>query len=313
MNHFASIIIRSKDRLPELKNLVHLCLEQVYPSFEIIVVDSTDTLSDDEFHRQFACEDSRVRVLRTPPRGCAAAANEGVRAARGVVAVFVDDDDLPLGNDWLAKHLRNYDDPSCLGVQGAMQYSDAPIPWRHDKYAKDHLLSLGFWKNPRWYYPVPVRKVGIAFLMGGNASIRKEAFERGGGWSDFLPYHNECSLFIRLAKKMKPTEYLVYEPEIQMRIRLDIPGGVGLRIDRDLQRMVDTLAKHYTWVVAAAHPMRVYGLLPLFIRFFLAEVSWCCKNLVKERGGTTQQQREAYRFGLIQGTKALLYLARRRG
>jgi glycosyltransferase involved in cell wall biosynthesis len=313
MNLFASIIIRSKDRLPELQKLIRLCLAQEYPNFEIVVVDSTDTLNDAEFNEQLGIHDARVLILRTPPRGCAAAANEGVRAARGEVVVFVDDDDLPIGNDWLAKHMRNYQDPACLGVQGAMQYSDEPIPWRHDKYAKEKLLSFGFWKNPLWYYPVPTRKVGIEFLMGGNASLRKEAFERGEGWSDFLPYHNECSLFIRLAKKMKPHEYLVYEPEVQMRIRLDVPGGVGQRIDRDLQRMVETLAKHYLWVVAPAHPLRIYGLFPLFMRFFLSEVAWCCKNLVKERSGSIQQQNEAFRFGLLQGTKSLFRFLGSRG
>jgi glycosyltransferase involved in cell wall biosynthesis len=305
MSLSASVIIRSKDRINELRSLVQLVLAQRYDNFEIVVVDSTDSLKDEEFFAQFNITDSRVRVLRTPPRGCAAAANEGVKAARGEVVVFVDDDDLPIGDDWIAKHMRNYLDPACLGVQGAMQYSDAPIPWRYDKYARRNLLSFGFWKNPRWYYPVPTRSTEIKFLMGGNASLRREAFFRGEGWSEFLPYHNECSLFIRLAKKMRPEEYLAYDPEITMRIRLDVPGGVGQRIDRDLQRMVDTLAKHYLWVVAPNHPWRMYGLLPVFARFFLAEVAWCCKNLLKERSGTPQQQRDAYWFGLKQGAKAL--------
>ena len=36
-------------------------------------------------------------VVQTPPRGCAAAANVGMRNARGEVVASVDDDDVPVG------------------------------------------------------------------------------------------------------------------------------------------------------------------------------------------------------------------------
>src|SRR5262245_12615599 len=145
----ASIIIRSKDRVGELRELLRTCLSQRYPRFEIVVVDSTEGLSDEDLKRALDLKDPRVTLIRTPPRGCAAAANEGVRASRGEILAFVDDDDVPLGEEWLSTHLRNYLDPACLGVQGGMIYSGTESDWALSAPpgAERWMLSFGFWKN----------------------------------------------------------------------------------------------------------------------------------------------------------------------
>lgn len=287
----ASIIIRSKDRIDHLRELVKICLGQSYPSFEVMIVDSTEGLTSDELGRQLRLDDRRVTIVRMPPRGCAAAANEGVRRARGEVLAFVDDDDIPVGPTWLATHLRNYDDANCLGVAGGMIFEGTTAPWLLSATpgATRRLLSFGFFKNARWYSPVPTRKVGIEFLMGGNASLRRSTYERGGGWDEFLPSHNECSLFLRLAKTMSPSEYLVYDPDARMRIRRNIPGGVNQRVDQDLRKYVDTLARYYLWVVAKSHPLRIYGLFPLFaLHFVLSTVSSSRRFLMQQNVGKAE-------------------------
>jgi glycosyltransferase involved in cell wall biosynthesis len=267
---FVTVVIRSYNRLDELRALVHLLLEQRYTRFEVLVVDSTRDATVDAVRTALATDDPRVRVVHTPPRGCAAAANEAARHARGDVLAFVDDDDLPEGRDWLATHARNYRDPDCLGVNGFMIYDAehragrALVPglrrWR--------MLSHGFFKQPRCYAYDDRRKVGIAYLMGGNASIRRSAVERGGGWDEYLRYHNEHSLFLRLRKRMRPDEYLVYDPDARMRIRKDVPGGLNYRVDGEVRDRVDTLAKYFLWVVGREYPLRIYGLLPVFAPVF---------------------------------------------
>jgi glycosyltransferase involved in cell wall biosynthesis len=246
-----TVVVRSFNRLDELRSLVHLLLEQSYPHLEVLVVDSSRGESAASVRAALATADPRVRVVRTPARGCAAAANEAVRHARGEVLAFVDDDDVPVGRDWVADHARNYDDPRCLGVNGFMEYDPehragpAIVPalrrWR--------MLSHGFFKQPRCYAYDDRRKVGIDYLMGGNASIRRSAVDRGGGWDEFLRYHNEHSLFLRLKKRMRRGEYLVYDPTPRMRIRKDVPGGLNYRVDGEVRERVDTLAKYFVQVV----------------------------------------------------------------
>lgn len=268
---FVTVIIRSFNRIDELRSLVHRVLAQRGVHFEVLVIDSSKGMSARDVHAALATSDARVRVVHTPARGCPAAANEGVRRARGEIVAFIDDDDLPLGDDWLAAHIKNYRDPLCLGVNGFMVYDPehrAPDPW-FPRVRQWRMLSHGLFKQPRCYAYMPDRKVGIDYLMGGNASIRKSAVERAGGWDEGLSYHNEHSLFLRLAKRMNAGEYLVYDPEARMEIRKDVPGGLDYRFSAEVRSRVDELSRYFVWVVGRENPERIYGLFPLFVPSFV--------------------------------------------
>jgi glycosyltransferase involved in cell wall biosynthesis len=268
---FVTVIIRSFNRIAELRSLVHKVLAQKDVHFEVLVIDSSKGMSAKDVYEALATSDPRVRVIHTPARGCPAAANEGVRRARGEIVAFIDDDDLPVGDEWLAAHIKNYRDPNCLGVNGFMVYAPehrAPEPW-FPKLRHWRMLSHGLFKQPRCYAYMPERKVGIDYLMGGNASIRKSAVERGGGWDEGLSYHNEHSLFLRLAKRMRPGEYLVYDPEARMEIRKDVPGGLNYRFSAEVRSRVDELSRYFVWIVGRECPERIYGLFPLFVPSFV--------------------------------------------
>src|SRR5262245_36251503 len=114
-----SVVIRSHNRLAALAELLAALLAQDHDSFELVVVDqSTDRPPADLARVEALAADPRVRVLRFPPLGGPGARNTGVRNARGNLFVFIDDDDLPHGNDWLRRHEANFSDPRCLGVTG---------------------------------------------------------------------------------------------------------------------------------------------------------------------------------------------------
>jgi glycosyltransferase involved in cell wall biosynthesis len=268
---FVTVVLRSFHRIAELRSLVHRVLAQKGVHFEVLIIDSSKGMSARDVHAALATSDPRVRVVHTPPRGCPAAANEGVRRARGEIIAFIDDDDIPVGDHWLAAHVKNYRDPNCLGVNGYMVYPPehrAPDPWlprlRHWR-----MLSHGIFKQPRCYAYMTERKVGIDYLMGGNSSIRKSAVLRGGGWDEGLSYHNEHSLFLRLAQRMKRGEYLLYDPEAKMEIRKDVPGGLDYRFSAEVRARVDDLSKYFVWVVGRECPERIYGLFPLFVPSFV--------------------------------------------
>src|SRR5262249_54653453 len=140
----------------------------------------------------------------------------------------------------------------------------AIFPW----IRRRRMLSHGFFKQPRCYAYDPRSKRGIDYLMGGNASIRRSAVQRAGGWDEHLRYHNEHSLFLRLRKLMRPGEYLLYEPRARMQMRKDVPGGMNHRVDGEVRGRVDDLAKYFLWVVGREHPLRIYGLLPGFVSSF---------------------------------------------
>ncbi len=291
---FMTVVIRSYNRLPELAKLLRVVLAQRGVDFEVVIVDSTRDVSDDGVFEVLGTRDPRVRLVRSPPRGCAAAANEGVRAARGEVVAFVDDDDLPVGDDWLLAHARNYRDPACLGVNGRLDYTgggEERVPrvkasWLRDRW----MLSYGPFKKPRVFHGSPNRKVGIEWLSGGNSSLRRSAWERGGAWDEYLGYHNEHSLFLRLARRKRADEHLVYDPEARMIIRRDVPGGLDHRTHIDSRERIDTLAKYYFWLVAREHPLRIYGALPVFLPYFVLDAGIHAAELAEHtRASLTRQ------------------------
>jgi glycosyltransferase involved in cell wall biosynthesis len=269
---FVSVIIRSKDRYPYLMELLDRVLSQGYRNFEVVVIDSTKEPPDDEKRRLEAivARDPRVRIFPTPPRGCPAAANEGVVRATGEILVFIDDDDLPIGTDWLWTHVRNFRDPDCIGVNGFHVFpTEHRIPGDFGKSLRwRFLLSHGPFKDPYCFAYDERRKVGIDYLMGGNMSLRRSAALLGGGWDEFLDYHDEHSMFLRLNKRKSKGQYMVYDPDAKMEIRKDVPGGLDARFSGETHQRVDTLAKYFLWVVGREHPVRIYGLSPVFVAYF---------------------------------------------
>ena len=104
-----TVVIATRER-PELLNR---CLESVdalrYPRIEVVVVDNapvTDA-TDELIRERFA---DRVRYVREPVRGLAAAHNRGVAEALGEIIAFTDDD-VVIDPGWLEAIAAAFADP----------------------------------------------------------------------------------------------------------------------------------------------------------------------------------------------------------
>ena len=225
-----SVIVRSYNRLAALCELLDRLLAQRHESFEIVVVDqSTRITPTDEAALAARCADARVRLLRFPPLGGPGARNQGVRAARGEILLFIDDDDLPATDAWIEQHLANDRDPKCLGVTGrSIVEGEHEPPYRWMGRAEAKVMSLTFlgWQQP--YARVKVRK-RVDTVHGGNVSLRRGAIERAGLWDECTPIEDELSFNYRLRARLEPGEHLIFDPEATMLRRYDVPGGMDKR------------------------------------------------------------------------------------
>lgn len=108
-----------------LAEAVQSILNQSFGDFELIVIDDGSSDATPDILREFARQDSRVRVIRQVNGGIVAALNNGLAAAQGEYVARMDADDIALRHrfafqvDYLDRH------PGCAIVGGlAMEFRD---------------------------------------------------------------------------------------------------------------------------------------------------------------------------------------------
>jgi glycosyltransferase involved in cell wall biosynthesis len=260
---FVSVAVRSYRRLPQLFELIAALQRQSHPDFEIVVIEQSP-LDRERYRSQFerVSQDPRVRVLEYPALGAGAARNEAARQARGEIVLFIDDDDLPLGDDWISLHVENYADPACVAVSG--RHVQHPLePASDSPRCRRLCLRYSWLKMPRGRTNYGGRIVGVTQVAGTNASIRRSAIERAGGW-DNAEDHDEDSFNFRFARIKERHEYFVFDPQPVILRRLDVPGGLDRRQQTLAQRLLTEL-RYSHGVIRRYFPLRFWLLYQVYL------------------------------------------------
>ncbi|HEV8245564.1 MAG TPA: hypothetical protein VGP93_07340, partial [Polyangiaceae bacterium] len=188
-------------------------------------------------------------------------------AARGEVVLIIDDDDLPASDDWVTRHLRNFDDPQCIAVHGGEDREDGGgggFERRFPRLAQRQAMTYSLFGTPRAFPGIRERKQNSQYLRGANSSIRREYAVRAGGWVDECGNGQEEHDFsFRLRKIMKPGEYIAFDPSARIIRRMDIAGGAERRTG-SLEREIEGNVRFYFGVIARHQPLRVGLLLPAY-------------------------------------------------
>ena len=283
---FISVVVRSYNRIPTLCQLLETLLRQDYPQFEVVVVEQTARIPAShaaELARLSA--DPRIRVIHRPPLGGAGARNAGVAAAKGELFVFIDDDDLPQDETFLRKHVEALDDPNCMGVSGRLADPNRPLqPVNPLLFVITRTLSYDpLLKIPLTYVQHDRRCIPVQAILGSNASLRRSAWQRFGGWDVDTSIEDEVSFCMRALKGKRPEEYFAYDPRPVMFRKKDVAGGLDKRqmslgrYQREYLRFVHTILGRY-------HPLRVICLYPLYlIVSYAVSVGWVCAHSLRYR------------------------------
>lgn len=277
-----SVIVRSYNRLAALAELIGEIQAQDHDSFEIVVVEQSTVRAPAEVAAIDAlAHDPRVRILRHPPLGGTGARNTGVRAARGELLAFIDDDDLPGDASWLTRLERSFADPRCLAVSGrhVVEGGKQP-PYANMARARRKVMSYTWLKWQRCYTQVDTRCDRVEGVHGTNAMIRRSALERFGLWDTCCQIEDENSLCFRMLAGKRADEFLVFDPAATIRRRLDIGGGLDKRgmstfgFGRRLFHYLHNVVGHY-------HRARFLALYPAYavLLWFLV-----CERIVDNEG-----------------------------
>jgi glycosyltransferase involved in cell wall biosynthesis len=153
---------------------------------EVLVVDDGSTDLSLEVARSFAGS-GPVRVLEGPGRGAAAAINLGVREATGSVVCQVDQD-VVIGEGWLAALLGALEDPSVAAAQGTYVCDRGASPW-----ARVAAYDLAL----RWS---GLAEKGTDHVCSGNTAYRVAPLVAVGLLDESLGYGYDNDLSYRLGQ-----------------------------------------------------------------------------------------------------------------
>lgn len=262
-----SVVVRSYNRLEMCLELLERVLKQRYDNFEVVVIEQSTQASSEHLAalESLAARESRLRLIRTPPLGAAGARNEGWRQAIGEVVLFIDDDDLPVDDLWIANHAANYANPLCVAATGREVRTVDEDPTPHNTWwNRRTCLRYTFLKIPRARTRHTFRIEGVTMLQGGNTSVRREVIERVGGWDELTESTDENSFDFRFDKLRRPGEFFVYDPKPAILRRLVLTGGLERR-PASAARVLSFELFYSHHLVRRYYPGRFYAFYPAYL------------------------------------------------
>ncbi len=191
---------------------------QTVPAQEIVVVVDHNPELLEEISREFT---DVIAVPNIGGRGVSGARNSGVKASKGEIVAFLDDDSIAR-NDWLAILLRHIMSP---GIVGVGCYSDGlwdtPCPsWFPGEFS--WTIGVSYSGLPK--VPTAVRNVWTSAML-----VKRSAFEEVGGFrEDFGKIGNrslpeDTDLCLRIAATAHENSVWMWDPEKVMQHR--VPAG----------------------------------------------------------------------------------------
>ena len=186
---------------------------QSYKQIELIVVDDGSTDDTRQVCGAFLAQhpDLKAHYYSKENGGQSSARNYGVRMCNGEYVGFLDQDD-----EWVEDKLEKVV-PWLGNIQGIdMLYTDADIIDGDDRimYRRIHQDCAFGWPHPKRTIEDILFKDII--VMPGLMTIRKEIFERVGGFDEHLSGYEDDDLFLRLYEHGR----VFYLPETTLRWRI---------------------------------------------------------------------------------------------
>ena len=189
---FVSIITPAYDVAPFIGDAVASARAQCHARWEMVVVDDGSRDGTALAAERAAEGDPRIRVIRQENAGVSAARMAGLAVARGDVLLFLDAD------DWLAPDALSRLDTRLTAAPAAVVAYGGFASMADEARPGDLPLRLKTGPFPDGDI---LERLLVENLManGGHMLIRREAFDRAGGFRPDIRYGEDWECWIRLA------------------------------------------------------------------------------------------------------------------
>ncbi len=274
MNPRISVIVRSYNRMAALCELLEALLLQQHASFEIIIVEQSTDFEEAAYNRLIElASDPRVKLLKFPPLGGPEARNQGVKSAQGEILLFIDDDDLPMNEQWIKKHEEAYADEKLIGFTGrhvTEKIEKYPYLRVMRGFIRRNCMQYSSLKTPYTFAKFDEDVQNVDWLHGTNSSIRREWALKAGLWDADVQNQDEHSFAFKLQPYLKNGYRLDFRKEPAMIRRLHIAGGMEKRsfsLIREFQNQYRLVNK----VIIPYHPH--------LKKFYPVLMGWCAVKI----------------------------------
>jgi len=225
-----SLIIATFNHARFLDAAIDSALAQTLGAVDVIVVDDGST---DDTPAVLARYAGRVRVLRQPNRGLAAARNAGLAAARGTYVAFLDADDV-MAPTKLAAQLEVLERSPTIG----WTYCDVLIETVATRTTVTASERFGYGARALdgWLFPELIHG---NFIPAIAPMIRRTALDAVGGFDERLTALEDWDMWLRLSLLAEAR----YTPAVLVTYRIR-PGGMSedrARMDKNRFCVLDKI------------------------------------------------------------------------
>lgn len=179
-----SVVIATYNMAQYLPVAVESVLSQTYQNIEVIVVDDGSTDSTAEVMARFA-ENPLIRFVRQANSGQASAKNRGAKNAKGSLIAFLDADD-----EWVREKLT-------LQLSAFSHTKKTGVVYSRVSYIDGDGKDCGIADNELFRGKVTAPLLIRNFIGFGGAIVRKECFDRLGGFKESLKMGIDYDLWLR--------------------------------------------------------------------------------------------------------------------
>ncbi|GAA1291384.1 hypothetical protein GCM10009609_69650 [Pseudonocardia aurantiaca] len=186
----ASVVLATRGRPVSLPLAIDALLQSDHPDFEIVVVDNlpADVRTASLISERYSA-DPRVRLVAEPNPGLSYARNCGLRAARGDIVAFTDDD-VVVHPSWLSRIAAEFADTAVTCVTGLVEPAELETMWQwwfetaagFGRGIERRVYNLATAPDSSPLFPFELGSYGT----GASMALRKTALPTGWAFDEAL-------------------------------------------------------------------------------------------------------------------------------